>query len=312
MTVKYFENITETIAKTIFTIYKNDTMKKILTLILTVLTIGHFFGQTNKNGNPVFNSITTGERNFEDITLISNYYTLKNNIENSLSSVFISENPTLDQIEYAATTLSSDFFILTKDQRSLAMVVLNQNPKREFMIIEMKTGHQSTSRAKLKGTITENRAREIIKEAYDPTAFIKNGTLTFNGKEFMIIPNQEIEKAVLELIRKEKLDKKEPSDFILLSPKQIEEFILSETKENGRLDFFTEIKGHEYDAVQIKPGVFTTKQSVAFYKWGRACYELGVNTIEDTYKIFEKFQNEPLNKRDMEYIKMGFYKEWEK
>src|SRR5699024_7610234 len=147
---------------------------------------------------------------------------------------------------------------------------------------------------------------------YDPSAFIKNGTLNFNSGKFKIISNQEIEKVVLELIKKEKLDKKEPSDFILLSPKQIEEFILSETKENGRLDFFTEIKGHEFDGVQIKPGVFTTKQSIAFYKWGRACYEIGVNTIEDTYKIFEKFQEKPLNKRDKEYIKMGFYKEWEK
>lgn len=287
-------------------------MKKILTIILTVLTVGQTFGQTDKNGNPVFNSISTDEKYIENLTLISNYYTLINNIENSLSSVFISENPTLDQIENAAINLPSDFFILTKDRKSVAMIMLNINPKREFMVIEMKTNEQSISPSNLKGDITENRANEIIKEKYDPSAFIKNETLNFNGEKFKIISNQKIENAVSELIKKKKLDKKEPSDYILLSPKQIEGFILLETKEGGRLDFFTEIKGHEYDGVQIKPGVFTTKQSIAFYKWGRACYELGVNTIEDAYKIYEKFKENPLNERDKEYIKMGFYKEWEK
>src|SRR5690625_4976467 len=158
-------------------------MKKIL-LILTVLTIGQTFGQTDKNGNPIINSISTGEKNIGNLTLISNYYTLKNNIENSLSSVFISENPTLDQIEDAAINLSSDFFILTKYRKSVAMIMLNNSPKREFMVIEMKTKKQTIFPCNLTGDITENRANEIIKEQYDPSAFIKNGTLNFNSGKF--------------------------------------------------------------------------------------------------------------------------------
>ena len=287
-------------------------MKKVIITILTILTFGQSFGQTDKNGNPVFNSVSTSEKSFNDFLLISNYYTLKNNIENRVSFVFISETPTLDQIEKAAINLPSDFFILTKKNKMVVMIMLQNDPKREFMTIAMANNKQKTFSCKLKGEITENRANEILKENYDSTASIKNNILTFNNKEFQIITNKEIEEAILELIKKEKLDKIKPSKITLPSKEELQSYILSETKEGGKLDFFTEIKGKEYDGVQIKPGLFTTKQGIALYKWGRACFDIGVNTVEDTYDIFTKFKGKPLNDRDKEYIKMGFYKEWEK
>lgn len=289
-------------------------MKKITTIILTILTLGlgQTFGQTDKNGNPVFNSVSTTEKSFDDFLLISNYYTLKNNIENKHSSVFISENPTLDQVEKSAINLPSDFFILTKESKMVVMIMLQNDPSREFMTIEMRTNKQSIFACNLVGDITENRANEIIKEKYDTTARIDNDKLKFNGKEFKIISNQKIEEAVLALIKKEKLNKKKPSDIMIPSKNEIKSFILAETKEGGQLDFFTEIKGKEYDGVQIKQGVFTTKQSVALYQWGRACFDIGVNTLEDAYDIFAEHQGKPINERDKEYIKAGFYKEWER
>lgn len=279
---------------------------------MTILSLGQVFGQTDKNGNPVFNSVSTNEKSFDNFLLISNYYTLRNNIENKQSSVFIAEKPTLDQIEKASINLASDFFILTKESKMVVMVMLLNDPKREFMTITMATKQQSTFSCKLSGDITENRAKEIIREKYDTTATIENGKLKFNGKEFVIISNQEIEDAVLTLIKKEKLDKIDPSDIIMPSKKELKNYILTETKEGSKLDFFTEIKGKEYDGVQIKPGVFTTMQSIALYKWGRACFNIGVNTIEDVYEIYSEFKQKELNQRDKDYIKMGFWKEWEK
>ncbi len=287
-------------------------MKKITTIILILLTSGQVFGQTDKDGNPVFNSVSVKETTLDGLLFISNYYTLKNNIENTLSSVFISENPTLDQIENAAVNLPSDFFMLTKESKLVAMVMLQNDPVRAFMAIDMKTQKQSVLPCKLNGDITENRANEVIKEKYDTNAAIENGELKFNGKRFAIISNQEIEKAVLSLIKKEKLDIKEPSDIIIPSQEEMKSYILSETKEGGELDFFTEIKGKEYDGIQIKPGIFTTRQSIALYQWGRACFEIGVNTVENAYEIFTEHKGKPLNDRDTEYIRMGFYKEWEK
>jgi len=296
----------------LITIKKVVKMKRATIIILTIIALGQLFGQTDNKGNPVFNSVSTSENSVGDFMLISNYYTLNNNIENRLSSVFVSENPTLDQIEMAAVNLPSDFFILTKKSKMVVMILLQNLPQREFMTIEMSNNRQKTFVCKLKGDITENRANEIMKENYDPSAKIEKNVLTFNGKNFEIISNKDIEEAVLALIKKEKLDKKKPSNIMLPSKSELQEFILSETKEGGKLDFFTEIKGKEFDGIQIKPGVFSTKQSVALYKWGRACFELGVNTVEDTYEIFAIFKGKPLNDRDKEYIKMGFYKEWEK
>jgi hypothetical protein len=287
-------------------------MKKITIIILTIFSIEQVFAQTDKNGNPVFNSVSTYEKVIDNFLLISNYYTLSNNIENKQSSVFISEKPTLDQIEKAAINLPSDFFILTKESKMVVMVLLQNDPKREFMTITMATKKQFTFPCKLTGDITENRAKEIIKENYDMTATIENGKLKFNGKEFVIISNQTIEEAVWKLIRDEKLDKKKPSDIVMPSKMELKNYILTETKEGGKLDFFTEIKGKEYDGVQIKPGVFTTKQGIALYKWGRACFDIGVNTIEDVYEIYFEFKQKELNQRDKDYIKMGFDKEWEK
>jgi hypothetical protein len=194
----------------------------------------------------------------------------------------------------------------------VVMVLLQNDPKREFMTITMATKKQFTFPCKLTGDITENRAKEIIKENYDMTATIENGKLKFNGKEFVIISNQTIEEAVWKLIRDEKLDKKKPSDIVMPSKMELKNYILTETKEGGKLDFFTEIKGKEYDGVQIRPGVFTTKQGIALYKWGRACFDIGVNTIEDVYEIYFEFKQKELNQRDKDYIKMGFDKEWEK
>jgi len=287
-------------------------MKKVTITILAILTLGQLFGQTDKNGNPVFNSVSLNEKSVGDCLLISNYYTLKNNIENRASSAFISESPTLDQIEEAAINLPSDFFILTKEKRIVVTIILQNDPKREFMVIDMTNNKQTRFPCNLSAGITENRANEIIKENYDSTAVIENDILAFNNKKFQIISNKEIEGVVLDLIKKEKFDKKKPSNIVIPSKKELEEYVLFETKEGGKLDFFTEIKGKEYDGVQIKQGVFTTKQSIALYKWGRACFTIGVNTVEDAYKIFSIFKGRPLNERETEYIKNGFYKEWEK
>ena len=276
------------------------------------MTFISLIAQVDKSGNPVFNSVMTNEKEVEKFVLTSNYYTLENNVENKNSSVFISENPTLDEIETASIELPSDFFLLTKESKLVVMIKLENEPKKEFLVIEMKNGKQTTYPAKFDGDITENRANEIIKLGYDSNAKIENEVLTFNGRNFKIIKSDDIQKTVWSLIKDNKLDKKKPSDIYIPSQKELKEYIVSETQKGGEFDFFTEIKGKEYDGVQIKPGIFSTNQSVALYKWGRVCFDIGVNTVEDAYVIYSEIIEKEINKRDKEYIRMGFYKEWEK
>lgn len=286
-------------------------MTKILAIVLLFIAI-QGIAQTDKNGNPVFNSVSTNEETIKDFKLISNYYTLKNNIENKTSSVYISGNPTLAEIENAAINLPSDFFLITKNQAIISMVMIQNIPTRQFLVINPMTGLQKQFTCSLKGDITENRANEIIKEGFDPAAKIKGDKLYFNNKKLTIIENQEIKDAVLKLIEKEKLSIGDKAEVKILSKEEIKAMILNESKEGGKLDFFTEIKGHEYDGVQIKPGLFTTKLGVALYQWGRANFELGVNTVEDALIYWKEFKGREANQREKDYITKGFNKELEK
>lgn len=97
-----------------------------------------------------------------------------------------------------------------------------------------------------------------------------------------------------------------------LDQSEIKSFILKETKEGGKLDFFTPIKGKEYNGSQIKPGVYASNIEVALYKWGKSNFELGIEKLEDAYKIFMEHKGSELNGKEKALIKMGFEKELEK
>lgn len=227
------------------------------------------------------------------------------------SSVFVAKNPSLDQVEEAAVSLPSDFSLIAKGPHMTNIIMIVNKPQRVFLVVEPQSGRQSEYKCKLKGDISENRAKEIVEE-FDPSARIAAGYLHINQHKLKIIPNTKIKVAVLALIEKEELANLSASDTKLLSQKEIKEIILGESKPDGRLDFFTEIKGKEYDGVQVKPGVFTTLNSIALYKWGRANFDLGVNTVEDAYTIFSELKAREIGEREKAYIKMGFEKEWEK
>lgn len=282
--------------------------------IIAFLTFSfHLFSQTDKNGNPVFNSITLVEEKIDDYQLNSNYYTLANNIMNKNSSVFISEKPSLDQIETAATKLPSDFFLVIKENSPLKMIMIaDKSPEKVFFTINPSDGSSEIYPCDITGDITENRAKEIIEQKFDANAKINGGKLFFNNKEFSIITNEEIKNKVKKLIKDKKLNEGNSSHIKIADKGLLRKMIIEQTKEGGKLDFFTEIKGHEMDGVQIKKGVFTTKSGIALYKWGRENFELGVNTSDDALKIWEEIKARKPNQREIEYIIMGFNKELEK
>lgn len=286
-------------------------MNKILTLVFLLIATKSF-SQTDHNGNPVFNSITTNEETVNDFQFISNYYMLKTNIENKNSSVYISDNPTLEEIGNASINLPSDFFIITKKQGMLNLVVLQNYPSRQFFVINPETRKQNQYTCSINGDITENRAKELIKEKYDIKAKIKGNKLFFNNKKLTIISTEDIRKAVLELIKKEKLSIGNSSSSKLLTKEELKNLVLTESKEGGKLDFFTGIKGHENDGIQVKPDVFDTKLGIALYKWGRANYEIGTNTIEDTFDFWSEYKDRKISEKERVYIKMGFNKELER
>jgi hypothetical protein len=286
-------------------------MKKFITVFL-LFAASYAFSQTDNNGNPVFNSVTTHEELIQDFHLSFNYYTLKNNIDNKGSSVFISDTPTLDQIENAATSLPSNFFIILRRGTVLNMIIVLDKPGRKFLVINPATGKRNQFRCKIKGEISEDRAMEIVKENYDPAAKIERGMLFFNNKKFVISANSEIKDAVLNLVSDEKLAIADSTHIKILSKDELKAKIIAETKEGGSFDFFTKIKGHEYDAFAIKPGLIATNIEIALYKWGRVNSDLGVDTVQDALAIWAEIKGRPANSRELGMITKGFNKELEK
>ncbi|GAB2869066.1 hypothetical protein GCM10027044_33630 [Hymenobacter ruber] len=96
-----------------------------------------------------------------------------------------------------------------------------------------------------------------------------------------------------------------------LTQAELRAIILKETQPGGKLDFFTAIKGHEYDGKQIKPGVYATASEFALYQWGRSVNELGVTSVEDAYSIFSEFKGKPASAKAKATIELGFNKKLE-
>jgi hypothetical protein len=280
-------------------------MKLILTVLTTLITLAGI-AQSDSNGNPVFNSVEAGEDSLGGYRLLANYYTLQNNIDNKGSSVYIADKPTLDQIAKAATNLPADFFILSKNGAIVKLILINTYPKKWFLVITPGLSEPQKYKNPLKGDMAENRANELIKAGYDPASAIADGKLRFNDNSYTIISNAEIKKAVIHLINKEHLA--DTTGIVMRSKEEIHSAILKETNPGGKLDFFTPIKGHEMDGLQIKPGVFATRVSIALYYWGKANKDLGVATLEEAYAIFAEFKGRDLNTREKEYIKLGYEK----
>ena len=101
-------------------------MKKLSLLLLTIFTLTNVFGQTDKNGNPIFNSDLISEEKFDNFELTSSYYNIKENISNKNSSVYVSDNPTLDDYIKFSRNLPSTFFIAHKGQTVICMIMLLQ------------------------------------------------------------------------------------------------------------------------------------------------------------------------------------------
>lgn len=264
-------------------------------------------GCKDASGNPILRSIFLEEDNYKNYSLTSSYHTLKNNIMSKVSLSYISSNPSLDEIESVALSLESENFILTKNDGHLVAIFNINHQKKTFFTIQLDTGSELNFSTHLDGDISENRAKEIIKEKYDSNAKIEKGFLYFNGHKHKIIPYKKIKKALTNLIKKEGIDKATPSQkIIILSQKNLAKMIIRESKKNGKLDMFTKIEGHEFDGIQLEPGIYVTMRSASLYKWGLVINKVGVTSASEALNIFAKFRGRKLTDSEKHYIKKGY------
>lgn len=92
---------------------------------------------------------------------------------------------------------------------------------------------------------------------------------------------------------------------------EIKTLIIKETQTNGKLDFFTHIKGKEYDGYQIKPGLYASYREMALYNWAKSVKDLGIEDLEELYKLYKEARKKEINPMEKSLLKMGFNKELE-
>lgn len=99
------------------------------------------------------------------------------------------------------------------------------------------------------------------------------------------------------------------SSYSQENSQEIKSIIIEETKENGKLDFFTPIKGKEYDGYQVKRGLYASNREMALYNWAKAVKDLGVNDLEELYILYAEARNKEITTMEKDLLKMGFNKE---
>lgn len=87
--------------------------------------------------------------------------------------------------------------------------------------------------------------------------------------------------------------------------------IIEESKPGGGLDFFTPIKGHESEEVEVKGGAMSTRLGVALYNWGKSNSSLGVKTAAEALEIWASFKGRAATASEKENISLGFRRAWD-
>lgn len=154
-------------------------MKSVFLFLLLVSSI--LLSQVDKDGNPIFNSLVISQETHEEYTIISNYYTVANNIDNPNSSAFVSSEPANEEVIEFVRTLPSYFFIIVRDQE--VKVIIGVHSKLDgkkssyyFNVMNLQTEEQIEIDCQTTGDITEFRAAELMKLYPDQSKEIKIGS----------------------------------------------------------------------------------------------------------------------------------------
>jgi hypothetical protein len=284
-------------------------MKKLSLLFLTIFTLTNLFGQTDKNGNPIFNSDLISEEKFDNFELTSSYYNIKENISNKKSSVYVSDNPTLDDYIKFSRDLPATFFIAHKGQTVICMIMLlqkNDNGKTTltYNIVNPNTKKSIQVPCNVWGEINEKRADELLKLKVDTSSVVidlpNNGKgLLFNGIAYRIQSFDKLKAEIIEIVNQITSGGK-PTEEI----KDPEEYIKKETI-GGKLDFNKALE-KETTPFFLYDGIAYSKKDFAIYLWGKKVKTLGISSAKKASKLWEETYSRELTSPEKKALEKGF------
>lgn len=264
----------------------------------------NLYSQFDKSGNPIFNSEKIENFSFENVEIISSYYTIKNNIDNKQSSVFINENPDLNDYGNFSTKLPSYYFMITDKGNVKGMMILI--PKKDddsffYNVIIPGKNENFQVPSKLKGKITENRAKELT-EIKKTKAIINNNILQFNNKDFQILKYKDVIEEVKSITQEKIINNHSEKNS------NIEEYIKTQSK-GGELDFKNTVE--KYDGALINfDGILYNKKDFAILMWGAAVKKVGITELNKAQLLWQEINERTLTEPELKALRKGFETEF--
>ena len=180
--------------------------------VLTATSIA----QIDQHGNPVFHSVPLSDDTTSTCIISANYYTIKNNIDNKNSSVYVNDKPSLEELIEFARTKPSYFFLVHRDKVVSHLIMVNsrvegKKSRYSFLIMNPKTNNQVEIPAHTLGDVTEGRSYELVHNMYDDKAMeLKLGPkrmCLFGNIAYSMQSLDELRAEVVELVNKYHLDR---------------------------------------------------------------------------------------------------------
>ncbi len=279
-------------------------------ILITVIAISPSSGQTDNQGNPVFISELISEEKFDGFELTSNYYTIKDNISNKESSVYVADHPTtVDYLKFSRD-LPSNFFIVHQGDHVVAGIVLLQRnagskTTYSYNIVNPANGESMEVPCTIFGEISEKRVEELEKLNVDISAnrvSLNKGTIyVFNGIAFRIQPYDQVKAEVIEIAKRIVKDGK--GNTALKDPV---EYIKRETI-GGDLDFNKVPEDNQ--SLLVYDGIAYNKKDFAIFLWGKKVSRLGIKSTKEATKLWEEIHKRALTKPEKKALINGFESE---
>lgn len=280
-------------------------MKQIIFLLFAVFAMTSVFGQVDQHENPVFNNELISEEKLDNFELTSSYYNIKDNISNKESSVYVSDNPTIDDYLKFARDIPSNFFIIHKGQNVIVEIMLLQRNDGEkttltYNIVNPNNGKSMEVPCNVFGEITEKRVDELLKLKIDSAAKILDmpggKSFLFNGIVYKIQPYDELKAEVIELANQLISGGEEMKDPV--------EYIKKETI-GGKLDF-NKVLENEKQSLFVYDGIAYNKKDFAIYLWGKKVKMIGIKSSKKAIKLWEEINKRTLTEPERKALNNGF------
>lgn len=275
--------------------------KQLFIFILSIfLTGSNLYAQFDKNGNPIFNSEKIENFTLENVEIISSYYTIKDNIDNRQSSVFINENPTSDDYWNFSSKLPSYYFMIVDKGNIKGMLMLIPKSEDDSFFYNVVIPDKNESfqiPSKLKGKITENRAKELI-GIKKTKAIINDGVLQFNNKDFQILKYKDVIEEVKNIVKEKFIDDHHDENSTL------ENYIKTESK-GGKLDFKNTVEKYEGAFINFN-GIMYNKKDFAILMWGAAVKKTGITELNKAQSLWQEINERNLTAPELKALQKGF------